>query len=63
MSDTTKSVADELDTILRCLDSNPAIQRDVKQRVTQLIQEAYKKGYIDGGIATLTQDTKGGTEQ
>lgn len=33
------------------------------ENITQLfatkLQEAYKKGYMDGGIATLTQDTKG----
>lgn len=26
------------------------------------LEDAYKKGYIDGGIVTLTQDTKGETK-
>lgn len=34
----------------------------ITQLFTKQLEEAYKKGYIDGGIATLTQDTKGETK-
>lgn len=37
-----------------------AVDKIITLIATQ-VQEAYKKGYIDGGIATLTQDTKGVT--
>ena len=36
--------------------------KTAKQTIATKLAEAYRQGYIDGGIATLTQDTKGATK-
>jgi len=64
MSNTPKPQANTLDKITTSplADSGLSLERaiekfpNIKAEVDALITEAYKKGYIDGGIAELTKE-------